>query len=90
MYKITCLIDNKVFEHELKGKEKWLLRNYIKKTYKISYEEYILKFYYNNNQPKCACGCENLVKFHKGDYLKYYKDHKNKIGNDTACCKTYE
>lgn len=82
MYKIKCLIDGEIFEHELKGKEKWMLRNYIKRRYNISYEEYILKFFHKNIHPECACGCKNLVKFHKGKFLKYYKDHKNKIGND--------
>jgi hypothetical protein len=79
MYKIKCLIDNVEFTHPLKGKEKRKLAQHIKKNYNISYQEYVLKYFYDNVHPICACGCGNKTKFFKGVFFKYFEDHKNKI-----------
>lgn len=42
-----CLIDNKKFESS--RKMIW----YVRKTYKLSFEEYVIKYYYNNIRPIC-------------------------------------
>jgi len=45
----------------------------------MEYEKYIIKFFYDGDRPKCACGCKKETKFFKGLFLKYFEDHKNKI-----------
>jgi len=42
-----CLIDNKKFDSS--RKMIW----YVRKTYNLSFEDYIIKYYYNNNIPTC-------------------------------------
>lgn len=78
MFTEKCLIDGKEFTYLTIGTAKKVLRGYIEKTFDISYENYILEFFYNNEKPLCACGCGTETEFFKGKYYKYYKDHKNK------------
>lgn len=40
------------------------LRNkHLKKEHNMSFKEYIIKFYYNDEQPLCKCGCGTELKF---------------------------
>lgn len=78
-YSATCLVDNTVFYSQTKGEEKRKVGRYVKKKFGISYEQYILKYFHDNIVPKCDCSCGEKVSFHKGRYLKYFKDHKNHV-----------
>lgn len=42
---------------------------HIRKDHNISLEEYCLKHYYNNEYPKCACGCGQILKFNPKNAL---------------------
>lgn len=53
--------------------------NHIKKEHNINLEKYFSKYYLNDKEILCACGCGNKTKFIKGKFLKYYSDHKNKM-----------
>lgn len=77
MFTEKCLIDGKEFSHIIRGSCVKFLIKHLKNKYGIKYEDYILKYHYNNIRPLCACGCENKTNFHKGKYCKYYQDHKN-------------
>ena len=56
------------------------LRNkHLKKEHNMSFKEYIIKFYYNDEQPLCKCGCGTELKFKalaNGPWFKEYtKNH---------------
>lgn len=69
MIEYTCKICGKVFQDEKnQGNVSRALLNHIRKEHNISsIYEYILKVYYNNEVPKCKCGCGNDVNW-------YYKN----------------
>lgn len=52
---------------------------HLKKQHKLKYIEYIIKYYYNNQIPKCKCGCGTILKFksHKENnwFSEYTKNH---------------
>lgn len=73
-----CLICGKTFEQGSDESKYRLFLNHVKKEHNISYEDYYLKYYLNNNIVYCACGCGQRTKYHKGEFFKYYADHKNK------------
>ena len=77
-YKNICLIDNVCIESE-HGRAIYKLGIYVKHRYKMSLEDYVLKFYYNNKKPTCQCGCGKVVSFFKGRFYKYYGNHKNNV-----------
>lgn len=75
-----CLINNKKFESS--RKMIW----YVRKTYKLSFEEYIVKYYYNGIYPTCSVTGKKLsFKSHKlGPWFSNYssnsfprKEHTN-------------
>lgn len=78
MYKIKCEICCELFNHNFSGGEKKLLSKHLKMEHNIDVEEYVLKFHYNNIQPKCLCGCGKDTNYFKWKFNKYYGDHKNK------------
>jgi very-short-patch-repair endonuclease len=55
------------------------LINHVRNFHNMTYEKYIIETEYNNIHPICFCGCGNFTGFHKGKFLKYYKDHKNNM-----------
>lgn len=77
-YKNICLIDNVWIESE-HGRAIHKLNIYLKHHYKMSLEDYVLKFYYGNKKPTCQCGCGKEVSFSKGRFCKYYENHKNNV-----------
>jgi len=77
MYKIKCEICGEIFEHNFKGSEKKLLSNHLKMKHDVDVKDYVLKYYYNNIQPKCLCGCGRDTDYFKWKFFKYYRDHKN-------------
>lgn len=77
--KNECKIDGFVIECD-KGFATSKLRRYVENTHNIKFEEYVLKYYYNNEKPKCLCGCGKNTLYHKGKFLKYYGNHYNEMG----------
>lgn len=77
-YKNVCLIDNIEITNN-KGRAIHTLSIYLKNKHNISLKDYILKYYFNNQHPKCLCGCGNNVSYIKGMFGKYYQNHKNYI-----------
>lgn len=69
----TCLICFKTFD-SVKLRNKHLI-----KEHKISFQEYIIKFYYNGKHPVCKCGCGTKLAFKplaNGPWFKEYtKNH---------------
>ena len=59
-----CLICNKNFK-TIKA------RNiHVYKYHNITFEEYIVKFFYNDIQPVCKCGCGTKLKFYSYRHKK--------------------
>ena len=79
MAEIICKICGKNFNHHINGAEKRLLGNHLKKEHNISSYEYVKKTEYNNEHPKCLCGCGNGVRYSKWKFNMYYEEHKNKL-----------
>ena len=79
MYKIDCKICGKSFESEYNGPEKSNLSKHVKNYHNINKEDYLIKYYYDGAQPKCACGCGKDVRCYKFSFLKYISDHKNYV-----------
>ncbi|MDA3781457.1 MAG: hypothetical protein PF487_14705, partial [Bacteroidales bacterium] len=75
-FKNICKIDGIEIVSEY-GRAVHKLKLYLKNKYNLSLEDYILEYYFNNEKPKCLCGCGNETKFHKGWYYKFYGNHKN-------------
>lgn len=68
----VCKINNKDFPNRNKNA-------YLKETFNITFEEYLIKYYMNGQIPKCQCGCGTPVKikFYKNaiHYSLYTKNH---------------
>ena len=77
-YSNKCEIDGLLITSEV-GRAIHKLSFHLKFKHNISLEDYSLKYIYNGHVPKCACGCNENVKFFKGRYLKYFSDHKNAV-----------
>ena len=75
-YKNICLIDGFIVENK-NGFAIPNLSKYLKNKHKITLEDYLIKYYFNGEYPKCKCGCGNNVWYNKGIFGKYYKTHKN-------------
>lgn len=58
-----------------------VLSRHIKKEHNLSYEDYIVIFYYDGIHPVCACGCLNKLRRHKGGFPKFISGHNSKIKN---------
>lgn len=72
---IVCKICNKNMMHN-----RQLMYHITKFHPEISQENYIIKYYYDNNPPKCKCGCGEKTTFKlseidKGYYTEYVKGH---------------
>ena len=70
-----CLICNKKFKTR-----KGIARHVVEK-HNMTFEEYIIKFFYNNIQPLCKCGCKTKLKFRlysKNNewFAKYTRNHQ--------------
>jgi hypothetical protein len=76
IYKEQCRLCNKNFESDVNWAAKGNLSKHIKLDHNIEVSEYILN---GKDWPLCACGCGNKVKYTKWKFLKYYKNHKNKV-----------
>jgi len=60
------------------------LGNHIARSHKqIKTQEYILQFFYNNEIPKCICGCGTKTKWHKTKYSynEYVNGHNYKFSS---------
>jgi hypothetical protein len=75
-FKNVCLIDNVEITNE-NGLAISILSKYLKNKHNTTLKEYLLKYYYNNEHPKCFCGCGNDVCYYKGKFGKFYDNHKN-------------
>lgn len=87
MEKITCKVCGTVFEYEKISSCRAILSRHLKEVHNLTPEEYQLKYYCNNIQPKCACGCGEKVKWNqkKHTWNKYVSDsHVGKINSDIA------
>jgi very-short-patch-repair endonuclease len=73
-----CEICNNNFDSFSEHSEYRLFLKHLKNKHNISYEDYYVKYYLNGIIPKCECGCDKKPNFYKGDFNKYYGDHKNK------------
>jgi hypothetical protein len=77
------LINNKKEKSTLKcfecGEEMIDYRNLMfhitKKHKNITQEEYIIKYYFDNNPPLCKCGCGSKTKFLRYDSKKWFTDY---------------
>jgi len=54
------------------------LTRHLNKMHKISKEDYILKYYFNNIHPLCKCGCGNPVKIlksypYRNDFINHHQ-----------------
>lgn len=78
-FKNVCLIDNKIIENA-HGRGVVALSRYLMLNYNMTLKDYIIKYYYNNTHPVCACGCGTPLNFSKGKFRKYFNDHKNYVG----------
>lgn len=78
-YFIKCEICGRTFKSSIKGKEKQALALHIRWTHKeIKIQDYVEKFFYKGERPKCACGCGKYTNYSKFKFQKYFLDHKNK------------
>lgn len=77
MHKNICQICNLIIEHNNKTWSCKKLINHIRKKHLLTKESYIVNYIYNNNKPKCLCGCGQYTKLAKGlKYNKYLSKHK--------------
>jgi hypothetical protein len=76
-----CKIDNVCF------KTNKMLAGYIKRKYKIKWEDYIIKYIFNNNLPLCKCGCLKTVKILK--YPPYRVDFVSGHNNNPMLGKKH-
>jgi hypothetical protein len=67
--KFKCLICNKQFINGHKRNQ------HLKEVHFMTYEEYILKIYFNNEYPNCKCGCGTKMGFHPSNYGKWFQDY---------------
>jgi very-short-patch-repair endonuclease len=74
-----CKICGVYFDKESDNSNYRLFCNHIVDAHNVNNEDYYLKYYLNNEHPKCACGCGENTNFHKGKFFKYYSDHKNHV-----------
>jgi len=52
------------------------LTNHLKDTHNISLKDYVIKFDYDGNPPKCECGvCEDAPVFSRGSFQRYALNH---------------
>lgn len=69
---IKCEICTREFLNNLDGS----LTKHLLDEHHLTLEQYIIKFQYNNNPPKCQCGlCDDLPKFYRGKYKKFAFGH---------------
>jgi len=69
---ITCFICSITFSNNLGGQ----LTNHLKDTHNISLKDYVIKFDYDGNPPKCECGiCEDIPVFSRGSFQRYALNH---------------
>lgn len=76
-----CLVCGKEIDSFSENSSHRLFLNHIRKEHNLSHERYIIKYELNNIPPTCACGCGNIPKFNKGNFGKYYKNHKDHMPN---------
>ena len=57
-------------------------KKHLKQIHNITLQEYIIKFYFNNQHPKCKCGCGELLKFREKNALW---DPLNSFGKYINC-----
>jgi hypothetical protein len=71
--RLLCLICNTEF---LDGHKR---NAHLKEVHSITYEEYVVKQYFNNNNPICMCGCNTKLKFkqflNKPFFSDFTKNH---------------
>ena len=73
--KYQCKICGEIFESNTntiygqQGAISQKFKKHLKEIHNISLEEYIIKFYFNNEHPKCECGCGELLKFKEKNAL---------------------
>ena len=71
---IKCEICGEIFKSDILGKEKQKLTKHIKNCHvDITMSEYVEKYYYNGERPRCACGCGNFTKYNKYKLKILYK-----------------
>jgi len=73
------------------------LTNHLKDTHNTSLKDYVIKFDYDGNPPKCECGvCEDVPVFSRGSFQRYaLNHHKFKVREklyiqkhgDPKCCE---
>jgi hypothetical protein len=82
---LKCLIDNKTF------KTRKQLAGYLKRMYKMTFKNYILKYIFKNEHPKCQCGCGGNVKIISSPphCIQYISGHNN-INPMSGKCHTNE
>lgn len=52
------------------------LTNHLKNTHDTSLKDYVIKFDYDGNPPKCECGvCEDVPVFSRGSFQRYALNH---------------
>lgn len=57
------IISNSKTEYGQRGAISQMFKKHLKNIHNITLEKYILQFYFNNEIPKCHCGCGNNLKF---------------------------
>lgn len=44
-------------------------------VHNLTYEQYVMKNYFNNEYPTCLCGCGTQMKFYDGTFGKWFADY---------------
>jgi len=67
--KLKCIICNKTFSNSS-------IRNkHLKEIHNLTYEQYILRYYFNDVYPTCNCGCGTIMKFISTPFGKWFNDY---------------
>jgi len=67
--KLKCIICNTTFNTATHRNK------HIKNEHNLTYEQYIMKYYFNNIYPTCNCGCGTILKFIKTPFGKWFNNY---------------
>lgn len=78
MEKIICKECGKTFEYEKMSSCKAQLKRHIRGEHHMSVLDYVVKYDYNGERPKCPCGCGHYLNLNQSNdrwkFTKYYAD----------------
>lgn len=68
---VACFLCEMEFGSNLGGQ----LTNHLEKDHDMSMQDYVIITEYNNDPPKCECGCGSIPFFGRGKFSKYTNGH---------------